>query len=141
MLRLKPALDRALEPINHVLHDEGLIERDNPVIRQILHGLKNLRTYIGQNRSSIANYGARYRAGKRISTTSAEASVNNLVARRMVKKQQMRWSEQGANLRLQVRVALANGNLDERPACQPPARSRPPIISPFVAIPLFQKAA
>ena len=52
----------------------------------------------------------------------AEASVNNLVARRMVKKQQMRWSEQGANLLLQVRVVVANGDLEDRLAYQPPVQ-------------------
>jgi hypothetical protein len=66
----------------------------------------NLRTYIEQNRGTITNYGARYREGKRIASTPAAASVNNLVARRVVKKQQMRWSERGAYLLLQVRVDL-----------------------------------
>lgn len=54
--------------------------------------------YIEQNRGSITNYGVRYREGKRIASTAAEASVNNLVARRMDKKLQMRWSERGASL-------------------------------------------
>lgn len=104
-------------------------------------GLLNLRTYIEQNRGSITNYGARYREGKRIASTAAEASVNNLVARRMVKKQQMRWSERGANLLLQVRVALANGDLADRLAYQPPIQSGQTLISPFVPVPLFQRAA
>ena len=101
----------------------------------------NLRTYIEQNRGSIANYGTKYREGKRIASTSAEASVNNLVARRMVKKQQMRWSERGANLLIQVRVALANGDLADRLAYQPPVEPRQTVISPFVQLPLFQRAA
>jgi hypothetical protein len=46
----------------------------------------NLTTYIEQNRCSIANYGEMDRAGKGIASTSTEVSVNNLVARRMVKK-------------------------------------------------------
>ena len=101
----------------------------------------NLRTYIEQNRGSIANYGARYHEGRRIASTAAEANVNNLVARRMVKKQQMRWSVRGANLLLQVRVALANGDLAERLAYRPPVQPRQTIISPFVPLPLFQRAA
>ena len=100
-----------------------------------------MRTYIEQNRGSIANYGARYRERKRIASTSAESNVNNLVARRMVKKQQMRWSERGANLLIQVRVALANGDLAERLAYQPPIQPKQTIISPFVPAPLFQRAA
>lgn len=101
----------------------------------------NLTTYIEQNRSSIANYGERYRAGKRIASTSAEASVNNLVAKRMVKKQQMRWPEKGANLLLQVRVAIANGNLKDRLAYQSPKQSKLPVVSHFVPVPLFRRAA
>ena len=100
-----------------------------------------MRTYIEQNRGSIANYGARYRETKRIASTSAEANVNNLVARRMVKKQQMRWSERGANLLIQVRVALANVELAERLAYQPPIQPKQTIISPFVPVPLFHRAA
>ena len=90
---------------------------------------------------SITNYGARYREGRRIASTAAEANVNNLVARRMVKKQQMRWSVRWANLLLQVRVALANGDLAERLADRPPVRPRQTIISPYVPVPLFQRAA
>ena len=82
-----------------------------------------------------------YREGKRIASTAAEASVNNLVARRMVKKQQMRWSERRANLLLQVRVAIANGDLADRLAYQPPIQSGQALISPFVPDPRFQHAA
>jgi hypothetical protein len=70
----------------------------------------------------------------RIASTSAEASVNNLVAKRMVKKQQMRWTQNGANLLLQVRVALANGDLAERLAYRPPAQPKQPVISHFVPV-------
>ena len=59
----------------------------------------------------------------------------------MVKKQQMRWSEQGANLLLQVRVVVANGDLEDRLAYQPPVQPQQAIISPFVPVPLFQTAA
>ena len=59
----------------------------------------------------------------------------------MVKKQQMRWTEKGANLLLQVRVAIANGNLKERLAYQSPTQSKLPVISHFVSVPLFQRAA
>jgi hypothetical protein len=59
----------------------------------------------------------------------------------MVKKQQMRWSVRGANLLLQVRVALANGDLAKRLAYRPLAQPRQTIISPFVPLPLFQRAA
>jgi hypothetical protein len=78
-----------------------------------------LLTYIGQNKSAIVDYGARYRSGRRIATALAESAVNSLTARRMVKKQQMRWSKRGAHLMLQVRAAVMNGNLREQLSYEP----------------------
>jgi hypothetical protein len=57
----------------------------------------------------------RYRSGRRIAPALAESGVNSLVARRMVKKQQMQWSKRG-HLLLQVRAAVLNGDLRERQA-------------------------
>jgi hypothetical protein len=53
----------------------------------------------------------------------------------------MRWSEGGANLLLQVRVAIANGDLADRLAYQPPIQPGQTLISPFVPVPIFQRAA
>ena len=64
---------------------------------------QQLLTYIRFNRSGVVNYGVRYRAGHRVSTSLAESAVNSLVAKRMVKNQQMRWSPSGAHLMLQLR--------------------------------------
>lgn len=134
-------IDRSIDLIGRLFHDLKADEQGSSSIVTLRGGLLNLRIYIEQNRGSIANYGARYREGRRIASTAAEASVNNLVARRMVKKQQMRWSERGANLLLQVRVALANGDLAKRLAYRPPIQSKQTIISPFVPVPLFRDAA
>ena len=48
--------------------------------------------------------------------------MNSLVARRMVKKQQMQWSG-GAHILLQVRAAVLNGDLRERLTYQPPKQA------------------
>lgn len=37
--------------------------------------------------------------------------MNQVVSKRMVKKQQMRWSKQGAHLLLQVRTKVLNAEL------------------------------
>jgi hypothetical protein len=79
-----------------------------------------LLTYIRLNKDAIVDYGARYRSGRRIATALAGSAVNSLAARRMVKKQQMRWSKRGAHLMLQVRAAVMNGNLREQLRYQPP---------------------
>jgi hypothetical protein len=133
--------DRAIDLVGRLFDDLKADEQGSSVVVSLRGGLLNLRIYVEQNRGSITNYGARYREGRRIASTAAEANVNNLVARRMVKKQQMRWSVRGANLLLQVRVALANGDLAERLAYRPPIQPRQTIISPFVSLPLFQRAA
>ena len=136
----KGRTDRAVDLVGRLLHDLKADERGSTAILSLRGGLLNLCTRIEQNRSSIANYGARYREGKRIASTSAEANVNNPVARQMVRKQKIPWSERGANLLLQVRVAHANGDLADRLEDQPPVQPRQAIVSPFAAIPLFQRA-
>jgi hypothetical protein len=75
---------------------------------------QQLLTYIRSNRTALVDYGARYRAGRRVSTSLAESAVNSLVAKRMVNSRQMRWSPSGAHLMLQVRAAMVNGNLRQR---------------------------
>jgi hypothetical protein len=42
---------------------------------------------------------------------TAEATVNQVISRRMVKKQQMKWSPRGAHLLLQVRTRVLNDDL------------------------------
>ncbi len=103
-----------------------------------LHSLgSQLLTYIRSNRGAIINYGMRYRAGLRVATTLAESAVNSLVGKRMVKKQQMRWSLHGAHMLMQVRTAALNGELRDRlraPFRQPEPnvpsifKSRPPLL-------------
>ena len=42
---------------------------------------------------------------------TAEATVNQVISRRMVKKQHMKWSPRGAHLLLQVRTRVLNDDL------------------------------
>lgn len=80
-----------------------------------LHSLgSQLLTYIRSNRVAIVDYRQRYRAGLRVATTLAESAVNSLVGKRMVKKQQMRWTLHGAHMLMQVRAAEINGELRDR---------------------------
>jgi len=64
---------------------------------------QQLLTYTHSNRNAFVDYGARYRLGHRISTSLAESAINSSVEKRMVKKQQMRWSPSGAHLMLQMK--------------------------------------
>ena len=58
---------------------------------------------------TLVNYGARHRKGLPISSSIAESAVNLVVSHRMAKKQQMRWTDEGAHRLVQVRVATLNG--------------------------------
>ena len=95
-------VDRAIDFIGLLFHDDSAAEKRGAAIVLLQSGLLNLHTDVEQNRGSIANEVARYRVGKRIASTSDDAGRraggNSLVARRIVKKQQMRYSERGANL-------------------------------------------
>ncbi len=76
-----------------------------------------LRAYIETNAGALIDYGQRHRAGKPISTSRAEGTVNQLVSARMNKRQQMRWSPRGAHRVLQVRAAVLDGRFGH-PAIQ-----------------------
>jgi hypothetical protein len=78
-----------------------------------LKAVKEFGNYITANQSFIPNYGDRYRHGETISTAFVESTVNYVVSKRMVKKQQMRWSERGAHLLLQVRTQVLNEDLQK----------------------------
>ena len=75
--------------------------------------LDELRVYLDRNRATIPNYAERHLAGEPISSATAEATVNLVIAKRMVKKQQMRWSPTGAHRMLQVRTRVLDHQLDD----------------------------
>jgi len=108
-------VDRAIRDLEQLLVSLRQSQRGDELSIARLHSLgSQLLTYIRSNRGAIINYGKRYRAGFRIATTLAESAVNSLVGKRMVKKQQMRWSLHGAHMLMQVRTAALNGELRDR---------------------------
>ncbi len=68
--------------------------------RKLLKAVEEFHTYIENNANFIPNYGECYRNGERISTGFVESTVNQVISKRMVKKQQMQWSQRGAHLLL-----------------------------------------
>lgn len=74
----------------------------------MLKDARELDTYITNNAGSIVNYGERHRNGERISTGFVEATINQVVSKRMVKQQQMQWTPERAHLLLQVRTQVIN---------------------------------
>jgi hypothetical protein len=55
-----------------------------------------------------ASSGDRYRYGEKIATGFVESAVNQVISKRFVKKQQVRWTKKGAHLLLQVRTKVLN---------------------------------
>ncbi len=78
-------------------------------IKRLAARCAELRSYIENNEGALIDYGQSHRAGKPISTSRAESTVNNLVNTRMNKRMQMRWSPRGAHRVLQVRAAVLDG--------------------------------
>jgi hypothetical protein len=76
--------------------------------RKLLKAVREFGTYITANRPFIPNYGDRYRHGETISTAFVESAINQVLSKRFVKKQQMRWTGRGAHLLLQVRTRVLN---------------------------------
>jgi hypothetical protein len=83
-------------------------EENSQEQRKLLKAVREFGTYITANRTFIPNYGDHYRHGETISTGFVESAINQVVSKRMVKKQQMRWTDCGAHLLLQVRTRVLN---------------------------------
>ncbi|ENZ6711835.1 ISKra4-like element ISEc51 family transposase, partial [Escherichia coli] len=64
--------------------------------------LDEMYTYIRNNQMMIPNYGEMRRYGEPVSTAFVESTINEVIARRMAKKQQMQWSRKGAHYLLQT---------------------------------------
>jgi hypothetical protein len=104
---------RALQEIEAITMDLDAVVADtaNGIARRLLKALEDFQTYIENNAGFILNYGERYRYGETISTAFVESTVTQVVSKRMVKHQQMRWSPRGAHLLLQVPTQLLNEDL------------------------------
>jgi len=126
-------VDYAIRGMEQLLARLKETQQENGFSTVRLHSLgAQLLTYMRSNRSGMINYGKRYRSGLRVATTLAESAVNSLVSKRMVKKQQMRWSRHGAHMLMQVRTAEVNGELRDRLRApfRQPEPNVPPIFKP-----------
>lgn len=101
---------RALQVVGDLKID---LDVEDPTERQrkLYKTLAELGHYIDANAAWIPNYGERYRHGDAISNAFVESAVNQIISKRMVKKQQMRWSRRGAHLLLQIRTQVLNDDL------------------------------
>ena len=58
------------------------------------------------------NFGERYRQGDTISTAFVESTINQVVSKRFVKRQQKQWTLKGAHFLLQTRTKVLDGDLE-----------------------------
>jgi hypothetical protein len=103
---------RALQTVDGLEFDLDL-EAAGLEQRKLLKAVPEFGSYIRANASSITNYGERYRNGETISSAFVESVVNQVISKRMVKRQQMRWTPKGAHLLLQIRTRVLNGELGD----------------------------
>jgi hypothetical protein len=117
----------ALQTITYLQLDADCAD-NGPEQRKLSKAVAEFGGYIRANATSIPNYGERYRNGETISSAFVESAVNQVVSKRMVKKQQMRWTPRGAHLLLQLRTRVLNDDLAANfqrwyPAFVPPSNS------------------
>ena len=84
-----------------------------PSLSKLARMLSDMIRYLELNADSMPDYGKRYRAGQRISTGFVESAVNEIIAKRMVKKQQIRWNRYTVQSFLDVRIHVLNGTLED----------------------------
>jgi hypothetical protein len=101
----------ALHTIEDIEDELDLLPKDGESRKKLLKAVREFRSYIEANQNFIPNYGDRYRHGEKISTAFAESAVNQVISKRMVKKQQMQWTESGAHNLLQIRTKVLNNQL------------------------------
>ena len=89
--------------------------------QKLFKAVHDFGAYIATNQAFIPDYGDRYRNKETISTAFVESAVNQLVSKRMVKQQQMHWTQRGAHLLLQVRAQVLNNELRQTFRCWYPA--------------------
>ncbi len=103
---------RALQKIEYLLDDIFTLTQERkkpcPIAKKLYQMMEEFETYIKNNEEMIPNYGERWRYGETISSSFVESTVNQVISKRFVKKQQMRWTPKGAHLLLQVRTLVLN---------------------------------
>ena len=87
--------------------------RDVAGIGRFLRRVHDLLGYLARNEGALVHYAARRRCGEPISTAFVESAVNEIVAKRMNKKQQMRWNRATAQPFFGVRTAVLNETLED----------------------------
>jgi hypothetical protein len=82
-------------------------------IDRLQQHISELLGYLERNQDMLVHYAAQRRRDQPISTAFVESAVNEIVAKRMNKKQQMRWDRTTVQHFLDVRTAVLNETLED----------------------------
>src|SRR4051794_9846425 len=82
--------------------------REMAGIGRLQRHVSDLLGYFERNRDALVPYAARRRRGEPISMAFVESAVNEIVAKRLNKAQQMRWNRATVQPFLDVRTAVLN---------------------------------
>jgi hypothetical protein len=99
---------RALQTLEDLTWDVGT---ESEHAQDVQDKLEEFMNYVTANLAAIPNHADRQRHGEAIATGFVESAVNQVVSKRLVKKQQMRWTSSGAHQLLQVRTRVLNKKL------------------------------
>lgn len=105
---------RALQLLTDLVDDLEMVIFDGNSkleVKKLFKMVREFESYISNNASYIPNYGERWRNGEAIATGFVESTVNQVLSKRFVKKQQMRWTPKGVHLLLQVRMLVLDEDL------------------------------
>ena len=105
--------EEALERLRDLTMDLSLIQAHRTIAKKVAAGVAEFKTYICNNREFIPNFGERRRQGETISSAFIESTINQVVSRRFVKRQQICWTLRGAHLLLQTRTKVLNDELED----------------------------
>ena len=101
---------------------------------QLWRQVAGLLGYLGRNEAALVPYAARRERGEPIATSFVESAVDEIIAWRMTKKRQMRWSRATVQRLLDVRTAVLNGTLEDafrrrHPGFRPANDDRRPTVA------------
>ncbi len=89
-------VDAALDRLERPLFDLDMRRWSSTAAAKLQRSVTEFDTYVRNNHHFIPNFGERYRQGDTIRTAFVESTINQVVSKRFVKKQQMQWTPKGA---------------------------------------------
>ena len=104
-----PGCRRKLAALCHWAERKAV--RDVAGMDKVRQHVAGLLAYLERNEAALVHYAARRQRGEAIATSFVESAVGEIIAWRMSKAQQMRWSRATVQPFLDARTAVLNGTL------------------------------